>query len=190
MKWGKIESSEIKNWLIIIICVLVILGMLVDFISWRTALSILKQELPTGYHLPTQYTFLRGYGYVPLVWRGNFSRIYLMDYKNPTPDLHDYLIFEITGHNLVLLNVSSLGENLFYGTWKQTPAAAEYIKQKFQGWEKIQQPFGTYAEVYVKIQDNKVLVVVFGEDRVYTRQFKCRTGEGRCGGGYVNYYWP
>ena len=187
----KIKSSEIKNWLIIIICVLIIIGFLADFVSWRQALNIIKKEMPIEYQA-VPHTFIRGYGYVPLLWRGNFSRFSFTDYKNPRPDLHDYIIVEFSGHNHLWIDVNSINNNLYLGEWIQTQKATEYIEDKEEGWEKIQQPFGTYCEVYLKImpEKNKVLVVLFGEDRVFIRKFKCRVGGGNCGGGYTLYCWP
>lgn len=193
MKWG---NFGIRSWddmwkaVLSIAIVIIIIFMLVDFISWKTALDVIKKEIPTGYQIPT-YTFLKGYGYVPLIWRGNFSRFSFTDYKKPTYPLHDYLIFEIEGHNHIWVDVDSLGDNLFYGNWKQTQAATEYIEQKREGWEQIQQPIGTYCEVWAKVNPDRktILLFIFGEDRVFIREFKCRVGGGNCGGGYTSFYW-
>jgi hypothetical protein len=181
-------KTTFRDVLIFIICLLII-GVVVDFINYKTILNTIKKELPTEYQA-VPYTFIRGYGYVPLLWRGNFSRISFTDYKNPRPDLHDYLIVEFSGHNHLWIDVDSLGDNLYLGEWTQTQKATEYIEDKREGWEKIQQPFGTYCEVYLKIEKDKALVVLFGEDRVFIREFKCRIGTGVCGGGYTSFYWP
>ena len=66
----KIKSSEIKNWLVIIICVLIIIGFLADFVSWRQALNIIKKEMPTS---GIGYTFIKGFGYIPFIWNGNIK---------------------------------------------------------------------------------------------------------------------
>ncbi len=180
--------TTFKNVLIFIICLL-IMATIVDFIDYKSSLDVIKKEIPTGYQIPT-YTFLKGYGYVPLIWRGNFSRFSFTDYKKPT--YHDYLIFEIEGHNHVWVDVDSLGDNLFYGNWKQTQAATEYIEQRREGWEQIQQPLGTYCEVWAKVNPDRktILLFIFGEDRIFIREFKCRVGGGNCGGGYTSFYWP
>jgi len=66
----KIKSSEIKNWLVIIICVLIIIGFLTDFVNWRQALNIIKKEMPTS---GIGYTFIKGFGYIPFIWNGNIK---------------------------------------------------------------------------------------------------------------------
>ena len=66
----KIKSSEIKNWLIIIICVLIIIGFLTDFVSWRQASNIIKKEMPTS---GIEYTSIKGFDYIPFMWRFQFS---------------------------------------------------------------------------------------------------------------------
>lgn len=183
--------DDLWKALLSVAIIIVILFMLVDFISWRTALDIIKQEIPTGYPVPT-YTFLKGFGYVPLTWRGNFSKFYLVDYKNPGDYLRDYALIKFQGHNLLWIDIDLIGENLFYGEWKQTEAATQYIGEKREGWEKIQQPMGTYADFWIKINPGRqtVLLFVFGEDRVFIREFKCRVGGGNCGGGYTSYISP
>ena len=70
----KIKSSEIKNWLIIIICILIIIGFLADFVSWRQALNIIKKEMPIEYQAQL-HLFIKGYGYIPFLWHRNFKRI-------------------------------------------------------------------------------------------------------------------
>ena len=195
MKWGggfKIQSwNDVWRVVSSIAIIIVIVFMLVDFINWRAALGIIKKDLPTEYQV-VPHTFIRGYGYVPLLWRGNFSRFSFIDYKNPKPDLHDYIIVEFSGHNHLWIDVNLINNNLYLGEWIQTQNATEYIEDKREGWERIQQPFGTYCEVFLKMmpEKNKVLVVLFGEDRVFIRKFKCRVGGGNCGGGYTSYYWP
>jgi len=66
----KIKSSEIKNWLTIVICVLIIIGFLADFVSWRQALNVIKKEIPTS---GIGYTFIKGFGYIPFIWNGNIK---------------------------------------------------------------------------------------------------------------------
>jgi len=85
-----------------------------------------------------------------------------------------------------------IGDNLFAGNWTQTAAATKYIEEKREGWEKIQQPVGEYCEVIVKVNPDKktALLAVFGEDRVFVREFRCTVGKIGCGGGGVIYRWP
>ena len=193
MKWG--DSWKVSSWdsllkaLLVIIAVIVIVGMLVDFVSWRDALNFVKQKIPIS---GTAYKWIRGFGYVPLLWRGRFERIYMVDYKNSTRlDLTDNILFQFNGHNQVCVNLTQSGK-AFYGNWNATQAALDYIKEKRDGWEKIAQPFGTYCEVYVEVnyEKNTLFILVVGEDRIFIRQFKCKVGGGNCGGGYTTLYWP
>ena len=192
MKWG---DFRIANWdnllkaLLVIIAILIIAGMIFDAISWHDALDFVKQKIPIS---GTAYKWIRGYGYVPLAWRGRFKRIYMVDYKNSTRlDLTDNILFQFNGHNQVCVNLTQSGKT-FYGNWNATQAALDYIKEKRDGWEKIAQPFGTYCEVYVEVnyEKNTLFILVAGEDRIFIRQFKCKVGGGNCGGGYTTLYWP
>jgi len=192
MKWG---DFRIANWdsllkaLLVIIAVIIIIGILVDFVSWRDALNFVKQKIPIS---GTAYKWIKGYGYVPLVWRGRFDYIWFVRYKNPTrEDLTDYISIEFAGHHSFRVYLGHLGDSkIGYGSWSATQAAIDYIEEKREGWEQIAQPFGTYCEVYVEVHDDKLFVYVMGEDRIFIRQFKCRIGGGNCGGGYVTLYWP
>ena len=83
MKQG---DFRITNWdnllkaLLVIIAVIVIVGMLVDFVSWRDALNFVKQKVPVG---GPAYTWIKGY-YVPFVWRSGPLHGELL--LQPTPD--------------------------------------------------------------------------------------------------------
>ena len=194
MKWG---DFRITNWdnllkaLLVIIAILIIAGMIFDAISWHDALDFVKQKVPIS---GPAYTWIRGYGYVPLAWRGNFDYIWFVRYKNPTrEDLTDYINIEFAGHHFFRVYLGHLGDSkVGYGSWNATPAAIDYIKEKREGWEQIAQPFGTYCEVYVEVnyEKNTLFILVAGEDRIFVRQFKCKVGGGNCGGGYTTLYWP
>jgi len=61
-------KTTFRNVLIFIICLLII-GTVVDFINWRTALDIIKKEIPMqGINVPA-FINVKGFGYVPFVWR-------------------------------------------------------------------------------------------------------------------------
>jgi len=188
----EMKNSLLKTLLVIIISIIAI-GILVDFLFWENTFEFISQNIPTGYSQAVPYKWMKGFGYIPLLWRGRFERIYFRDYKNPTrPDIQkDNILFEFTGHDFIVVDLSQAG-NTFYGEWSATPAALDYIKEKREGWEQIAQPFGTYCEVFVDInyKANALLLVLFGEDRVYCRQFVCKIGGGNCGGGFVTLYWP
>lgn len=187
MKWG-VSSTEIKNWMIIILIVLIIAGMLIDFISWKTALNLLKKELPIEYQPPAT-EFIKGLGYIPLIWRGNFSYIRVWTYKTPTEKYVDNIFLRFGEYNLISVDLKKISDNLWLGQYTMTEAGKEYIKNKREGWEKMAQPFGEYAEIFVRINGDKVLIFVLGEDRTFVREFKCSSSEGGCGGGYRVYHW-
>ena len=181
MKW---RDFRIANWdsllkaLLVIIAVIIIVGMLIDFVSWRDALDFVKQKIPIS---GTAYKWIRGYGYVPLVWRGNFQSVSLRRYTSTKPDKpHDYIIFEIGHKSSVWI---WLDRN--YGAWSQTTQDNDWYNQSF----------GDYCEIYVEekqISDTQgeVLLIIFGEDRFYVRKFKTKIVKGNCGGGFVSFYWP
>ncbi len=85
---------------------------IVDFIDYKSSLDVIKRN---SHRIPDTelYVFKR-------VWirsvdlEGNFSRFSFTDYKKPT--YHDYLIFEIEGHNHVWVDVDSLGIIYFMET--------------------------------------------------------------------------
>jgi len=67
----KIQSwNDVWRVVSSIAIIIVIVFMLVDFINWRAALTIIKENMPTS---GTGYTFVKGFGYVPLVWNGNIK---------------------------------------------------------------------------------------------------------------------
>ena len=84
MKWG--GDFKITTWdsllkaLLVIIAVIIIVGMLVDFVSWRDALNLVRQKIPIS---GTAYTWIKGY-YVPFVWRSGPLHGELI--LQPTPD--------------------------------------------------------------------------------------------------------
>ena len=67
---------KIRGWddawkaVLSIAIVIIIVFMLVDFISWRTALDIIKKEMPTS---GIGGKWIKGFGYVPFVWNGNIK---------------------------------------------------------------------------------------------------------------------
>ena len=117
MKWG--DSWKVSSWdsllkaLLVIIAILIIAGMIFDAISWHEALNFVKQKVPVS---GPAYTWIRGYGYVPLAWRGNFQSVSLRRYTSTKPDKpHDYVIFEINHKNSVWMWLDGN-----YGAWSQT----------------------------------------------------------------------
>lgn len=58
-----------RNVLMFIICLLII-GTVVDFVNYRLTLDTIKKEMPTS---GIGYTFIKGFGYIPLVWNGNIK---------------------------------------------------------------------------------------------------------------------
>ena len=188
MKWG--DSWKVSSWdsllkaLLVIIAILIIAGMIFDAISWHDALDFVKQKVPVG---GPAYTWIRGYGYVPLAWRGNFQSVSLRRYTSTKPDKpRDYVIFEVNDKNSVWMWLDGN-----YGAWSQT----ERDKELEQNNDWYKQSFGDYCEVYVEekqISDTQgeLLLIIFGEDRFYVRKFKTRIVKGVCGGGFVSFYWP
>jgi len=191
MRWG---DFRVKNWddmwkaVLSIAIVIIIVFMLVDFISWRTALDIIKKELPTSWQPPSQ-EYIKGLGYVPLIWKGNFQYVRIWKYKNPHSMYIDNIFLEFKTYNPISVNLEKISDNLWYGNYVMTEACKSYIEERRDGWEKMNQPIGTYAEIYVRIKDNKVLVLILGEHRTFMREFKTTLYEGGCGGGYTLYSW-
>lgn len=191
MKWG---GFGIRNWddmwkaVLSIAIIIIIVFMLVDFISWRTALDIIKKDLPTNYQIPkTEY--VKGLGYIPLIWRGNFQFIRVWIYNKPDSLHIDNILLKFTGYNQISINLEKISNNTFYGNYEMTESCKEYIARKLTGWEKMNQPVGEFADVYVRIDGNKVLVLIMGQDRTYLREFKTTISQGNCGGGYYVYEW-
>ncbi len=50
MKWDKEKSKAqaIFYWIATIVLILVVIGMLTDFISWKTAIGMIKKQMPTN----------------------------------------------------------------------------------------------------------------------------------------------
>jgi len=73
------EGFRIHGWddlvkvVLTIVIVLIIVSMLVDFMSWREAINIIKREMPTSGF--TGGKWLQGFGYVPFAWRGSLNAI-------------------------------------------------------------------------------------------------------------------
>ena len=187
MKWGDFRIASWDNLLkalLVIIAILIIAGMIFDAISWHDALNLVKQKVPVS---GPAYTWIKGYGYVPLAWRGNFQFVSLKRFTSTKPDKpHDYIGFEVNHKKLVWVWL-----NGNYGTWNQTERDKEL--EQSNNWCK--QPFGDYCEVYVEEKQisntqGEVLLIIFGEDRFYVRKFKTKIVKGGCGGGFVSFYWP
>ena len=176
MKWD--EGFKIQSWNDVwrvvssIAIIIVIVFMLVDFISWRAALSIIKKDLPTEYQV-VPHTFIRGYGYVPLLWRGNFKRISIDTSGTPTSvgDVTD-LVLQIGDHNPFWMHIKG-----GYGGY-----TAKLIPDQ-KGGEEYNQGFREIS-VYVKVIplryyltdhyhcDVKMLIFAETEERHYLRQVK------------------
>ena len=168
----KIKSSEIKNWLIIIICILIIIGFLTDFVSWRQALNIIKKDMSIKYQAQL-HIFIKGYGYIPFLWRGNFKRISIDTSGTPTSvgDVTD-LVLQIGDHNPFWMHIKG-----GYGGY-----TAKLIPDQ-KGNEWYNQGFREIS-VYVKVIplryyltdhyhcDVKMLIFAETEERHYLRQVK------------------
>ena len=81
MRWGseKNKAQAIFYWIATAVLILVIIGMSVDFISWRNAIGMIKKQIPTQY---SPHALYEGGGmdnlhYTPL-WQGKLKgRVYL-----------------------------------------------------------------------------------------------------------------
>ena len=157
----KIKSSEIKNWLVIIICVLIIIGFLTDFVNWRQALNIIKKDMSIKYQAQL-HIFIRGYGYIPFLWRGNFKRISI-DASGTSTSIGDVtdLILQIGDHNPFWIHVKG-----GYGNYIAKNSNQEF--KEISVYVKVI-PLKYYLTDHYHC-DVKILVFAETEERHYLRQ--------------------
>jgi hypothetical protein len=174
MKWG---GFKIQGWddawkaVLSIAIVIIIVFMLVDFISWRTALDIIKKDLPISGPVPS--IFIRGYGYIPFVWHGNFKRISI-DASGTSTSVGDVtdLILQMGDHNPFWMHIKG-GYGDYIAKLIPDLEGNEWYNQEFRG-----------ISVYVKVIpikyyltdhyhcDIKILVFAETEEKHYLRQVK------------------
>jgi hypothetical protein len=196
MKWGgfKVQSWD-DAWkaVLSIAIVIIIVFMLVDFISWRTALDIIKKEMPAqGIYQPS--IFIRGIGYIPFVWRGNFKQFYY--HSNYEDQIEKpYLIgFQLGNHELFYIYPN--GSN-----WSDYHSKNEKLREQgiendwqYQEFEdaiiyvKITST-KFYEKDYKKYCDIKILVFMETEEKHYFRTFNLTLERFNCGGGYWSGVW-
>jgi hypothetical protein len=164
---------RILNWddawkaVLSIAIVIIIVFMLVDFISWRTALDIIKKEMPIEYQAQP-YTFIKGYGYVPLLWRGNFKLFSVTTFGTAERiDEISYIVLQIGDHQAFWVNLKK-----GYGTYH-----AKNESENENDW--YNQDF-VDAEVYAKVDaieikeeiaKVKVLLFIETEEKHWIRIF-------------------
>jgi hypothetical protein len=163
---------RILNWddawkaVLSIAIVIIIIFMLVDFISWRTALDIIKKEMPIEYQAQP-YTFIRGFGYVPLVWRGNFKKLSVTALGTPDKIGEiSYIVLQIGDHEAFWVNPKNGYETYHAKSGNEN----DWYNQDFVD-----------AEVYCKVDATeikedvakvKVLLFIQTEERNWIRIFR------------------
>ena len=203
-------NLKVDSWpkvILRIAIMLIIFFMLLDFMDWRMALNDIEGEFPGGYSMlqaggDEDGEVIEEFKYVPLVWRGRFSYLYIETYDPAQRAKEDQILKKLNlignwfGHNdtieikfkgYVSISIDLKGSNgFFYGTYNMSPKAKRSIKDKKDGWEKLNQPIGEYAKIYVKIQDNKVIVLILGTRKTYIRKFNTKVSSSP---GSTTYRW-
>jgi len=169
MKWG--NGFKVQSWddawkaVLSIAIVIIIVFMLVDFISWRTALDIIKKEMPTEYQAQP-YTFIKGYGYVPLLWRGNFKKLSVTALGTPDKIGEiSYIVLQIGDHEAFWVSLKN-----GYGDYHAKKSDNDWYNQDFVD-----------AEIYCKVDaieikedvaKVKVLLFIETEEKHWIRIFR------------------
>jgi len=181
MKWGgfKVQSwDDMWKAVLSIAIVIIIVFMLVDFISWRTALDIIKKEMPTEYQAQP-YTFIKGYGYVPLLWRGNFKKLSVTALGTPDKIGEiSYIVLQIGDHQAFWVSLKN-----GYGDYHAKKSNNDWYNQDFID-----------AEVYVHLEpikynnntcNVKMLIFMETEERHFIRQVNITMIYHSCTGSWT-----
>jgi len=178
----------IRKLLIFILCLLV-LCVIVDFINYKVQLNSLEQAMPTqGIYQPS--IFIRGFGYIPFVWKGNFKRISVTG-KGTSNSIGDmnYAVLQIGNHEPFFVNLKN-----GYGSFH----SRELTEDDFRSGNTWYEQEFKDAVVYVKLTpisyDNdgtkvKVLVFMETEENHWLREVTFKMTYHSCGGGYWQGGW-
>ena len=185
---------KIKSWndvLAIMLSIFIlfgIIGIVTDFWNWKQAIDIIKKEMPTEYQAQP-YTFIKGFGYIPFVWRGNFKRISVTAKGTPN-NIGDltYVVLQIGSHEPFFVNLKN-----GYGDFHSKELTEDDLKSGNTWYE---QEFKD-AVVYVKLtpisyDDGakvKVLVFMETEENHWLREVTFKMTYHSCGGGYWQGGW-
>jgi|GEM_PF-5764876 len=181
--------SDLLQVILSVAIVLIIVFMLVDFISWREAIDMIKKEIPTNGLSSGKW--IKGFGYVPFAWRGSLNAIFFLKgtEDNLTTDGEVWCKLENT--KFVVPLKDGWGEYHITRTTIQDPDDPNYGQPdyRFQDFQIFVRVLDKGEKVInpqterISFKNVKLLVVYETEKGIYPLIWKTTAQYVGCGGG-------